>query len=289
MAEKADWRGVKVQKKADEIMAEVRVIQTGSTLVSPAVPDRETRKSEIAYTGLFQKRKDRIEVPVKAFLVSAAGHTVLIDTGWSKECVHHPLRHMGFGLWFASEPVISDGEAVDQQLQKIGVPPADIDAILMTHLDCDHASGLIPLREVANIYVSEQELASENLKGVRYNRNFWKGITFREYPMKADKEAPFGESADLFGDGSLVVYLTPSHSAGSVAIKVTENNKFALFVGDNGYNRHSWEELKLPGPIYDKENMRKALRWVQQMSLMPDCTGIYAAHDPEIPQGTYEF
>lgn len=74
-----------------------------------------------------------------------------------------------------------------------------------------------------------------------------------------------------------------------MAIRISENNKFALFVGDNGYNRHSWEDLKLPGPIYSKKNMMKALQWVQKMSRLPNCAGIYAAHDPEIPQGTYEF
>lgn len=270
-------------------MAQIYVIQTGSTLVSPAVPDRSTRKSEIAYTGLFQNRKSRISVPVKAFLVEAAGHRVLIDTGWSKECVSHPIRHMGFGLWFASQPVIKDGEAASQQLSKMGISFSEIDAILMTHLDCDHASGLVPLREVKKIYVSGQELVPENLKNVRYNANFWKGITFTEYPMKEDLNAPFGQSADLFGDASVMIYHTPSHSAGSVAIKVTEKEKFVLFVGDNGYNRHSWEDTALPGPVYDKANMKKALEWVRDMGRKAECCGIYAAHDPEVKQGTYEF
>ena len=270
-------------------MAQIHVIQTGSTLVSPAVPDRGTRRSEIAYTGLFQSRKKRISVPVKAFLVEVTGHRILVDTGWSRECASHPLRHMGFSLWFASQPVIKDGEAASQQLSKMGISLSGIDAILITHLDCDHASGLIPLRDVKKIYVSRQEIAPENLKNVRYNPNFWKGIGFTEYPVKEDPNAPFGQSADLFRDGSVIVYLTPSHSAGSVAIKVTEKEKFVLFVGDNGYNRHSWEDIALPGPIYDKANMKEALEWVRDMSRKPECCGIYAAHDPEVKQGIYEF
>ena len=75
--------------------------------------------------------------------------------------------------------------------------------------------------------------------------------------MKPDEHAPFGKSCNLFNDGS-VVCGTPSHSAGSVAIEVNDGGRFALFTGDNGYNRHSWEELRLPGLVYDLKNMTKS-------------------------------
>lgn len=67
-------------------MAEVIVIQTGSTLVSPVVSNRNTRKNPLAFTGLFQRRSNRIEVPVKCFLVRADGHLTLVDAGWNARC-----------------------------------------------------------------------------------------------------------------------------------------------------------------------------------------------------------
>lgn len=270
-------------------MADIFVFQTGSTIVSPAVPDRSSRKCKNAYTGLFQSRKKRLTVPVKCFLVEVAGHRILIDTGWSGECATHPLRHLGFGLWFASEPVMKEEEAAVERLKQMHLQPSDIDAILMTHLDCDHVSGLIPLKEAAHIYVTKEELDKKNLKSIRYHSDFWKNIAFSFYEMKTDPRAPFHESCDLFNDGSVVVYFTPSHSAGSVAIEINDNGRFALFTGDNGYNRHSWEELKLPGPIYDLQNMKVALEWVQKESQRDNCAGIYAAHDPEIKQGQYKI
>ena len=266
-------------------MAVIYILQTGSTRVSPAVPDRSCRKNSIAYTGLFQRRKEQITVPVKAFLVEVKDHRILIDTGWSEECADHPIRHLGFGLWFASEPVMKAEEAVNRQLAAMGLRPTDLDAVLLTHLDCDHASGLIPLKNAGRIYTTPEELDKKNIRGVRYNKNFWKGIDFSFYNMMPDRNAPFGQSCDLFDDGSVIVYLTPSHSAGSVAIEVNESGRFALFTGDNGYNRHSWEDLKLPGPIYDKQNMKKALEWVRSESRKENCTGIYAAHDPEGARG----
>jgi N-acyl homoserine lactone hydrolase len=270
-------------------MADIYVFQTGSTIVSPAVPDRSSRKSSIAYTGLFQNRKKRITVPVKSFLVEVSGHRILIDTGWSAECAVHPLRHLGFGLWFASEPVMRIEESVVQQLKQMNLRPSDLDAILLTHLDCDHASGLIPLKDAPGIYTTKEELDRKNLKNVRYHPDFWKGIDFSFYEMKPDEHAPFRKSCDLFNDGSVMVYFTPSHSAGSVAIEVNDGGRFALFTGDNGYNRHSWEECRLPGPVYDLENMTAALAWVQAESKREICAGVYAAHDPEIKQGKYKI
>ncbi|MBR4706278.1 MAG: MBL fold metallo-hydrolase [Paludibacteraceae bacterium] len=34
------------------------------------------------------------------------------------------------------------GEAVDEQLESMGIQPTDLDYVLLTHLDCDHANGL---------------------------------------------------------------------------------------------------------------------------------------------------
>lgn len=264
----------------------IHVLQTGSTLVSSAVPDRSTHRWSHAYTGLFQRRGARISVPVKTFLVETQGHRVLVDTGWSAECINHPIRHLGFGLWFASEPVLSAGEDVPAQLARLGLAPRDLDAIVLTHLDCDHASGLDGVREAPHVYCSEQEWRHAQAgKDVRYRPAFWEDVDMETLPMSFDVSAPFGQSCDLFGDGSVQVVLTPGHSEGSVAVLVQGETGYAAFVGDDSYNRRSWEQQRLPGPVWDVESMRKTLRWVQGLSRDPNCIGIYAAHDPEGPSG----
>lgn len=141
-----------------ESHGKITVIQTGSTLVSPAVPNRNTRKSPLAYTGLFQRRSNRIEVPVKCFLVEVAGRKTLIDAGWSAQDPTHPLRHMGFGLWFASQPAMEVDEAVDRQLAHLGAAVDDLEAVAFTHLDCDHVSGIDGVAKARRLYVSREEL-----------------------------------------------------------------------------------------------------------------------------------
>ncbi len=263
----------------------IHVLQTGSTLVSSAVPDRSSHRWGLAYTDLFQRRSKRICVPVKAFLVETEGHRVLVDTGWSEACVSHPLRHLGFGLWFASEPVISEGEGVPAQLEKMGLAPEDLDAIILTHLDCDHASGLVALKGAKHVFCSAEEWAEAQTANVRYRSQLWEGVDIACLEMADDSAAPFGKSCDVFGDGSIMAYLTPGHTKGSVAVLARGETGYAAFVGDDSYNRHSWEDQKLPGPLDDADAMKRTLAWVRGFSQDPACLGIYAAHDPEGPQG----
>ena len=253
---------------------EIKTIITGSTLVSSATPDRSTRRWKYAYTGLFQRRSSRIEVPVKCYYVKVNSHSVLIDTGWSQEVVEHPMRHLGFGLWFASEPVMKQGESAKYQLA--GQP---IDAILMTHLDCDHVSGLRDFSDIG-IYTSSEEIAFAAKKKMRYGK-LVKGYDFQTFVFKDDKQAPFDKSRDVFGDSSVVAYLTPTHSAGSVIYRVADSDGFALIVGDNGYMKDSWLKGILPGPLYNAENMKHCLKWIKEQSERPDCLGVYCAHEKD--------
>lgn len=263
----------------------IYTLQTGSTLVSSAVPDRSTHKWPYAYTGLFQRRGSRIAVPVKTFLIETNGHRVLVDTGWSEKCATDPLHHLGFGLWFASEPVMTAEESVPAQLALMGLAPEDIDAVILTHLDCDHASGLDGVKDAGHIYCSKPEWRHAHTKDVRYRPAFWEGVHMETLDMQTDPHAPFGQSCDLFGDGTVRVVLTPGHSEGSVAVLAKGDTGYAAFVGDDSYNRHSWEDLKLPGPVYNKKYMKRTLKWVRHLSKDKNCLGIYAAHDPEGPLG----
>jgi glyoxylase-like metal-dependent hydrolase (beta-lactamase superfamily II) len=252
---------------------EIKTIQTGSTLVSSAVPDRSTHKSPFAYTGLFQRRNKRISVPVKCFYVCVVDHHVLIDAGWSKEVVEHPIRHLGFGLWFASEPVMHKEEAAVTQLHE-----KPVDAILMTHLDSDHVSGLQDFSGIP-IYASEEEIRAAGKNRLRYGK-LTKGKDIQAFEFTEDKLAPFGKSLDFYEDGTIVAYLTPTHSAGSVVYKISDGDRFALVVGDNGYKEDAWKNCVLPGPLYNAENMRRCLRWINYENRKQNCDGVYCAHDP---------
>ena len=49
-------------------------------------------------------------------------------------------------LYNVNQGQIPLGEAVDEQLESMGIQPADLDYVLLTHLDCDHANGLCAVK-----------------------------------------------------------------------------------------------------------------------------------------------
>lgn len=260
-------------------MIDVYVLTCGEVGVDPCVPDRGISYNPVAYTGILRSPKRRIWLPVKAFLVIHPKGNILIDTGWDKNVRTHPVRTITFPMWFASKPKLPEGQAVDEQLMKHGIHVADIDYVLMTHMDIDHDSGLSMVKHAKGIYVSSGEWAAAHSLQVRYVRKPWKGIALKTMPFSKDGEAPYKKSWDLFGDGTVKVILLPGHSQGSVAVKVAYGGKFLLIVGDTGYDKDSWMKLKLPGPIYDKKMMKKSLKWVKQQSENDNCIAVLASHD----------
>lgn len=51
------------------------------------------------------------------------------------------------------------GQCIDEQLLKLGIKDSDLDAVLLTHLDCDHANGLKQVSNAKKFLVSADELA----------------------------------------------------------------------------------------------------------------------------------
>ena len=131
----------------------------------------------------------------------------------------------------------------------------------MTHLDCDHVSGVHDFKGKKIVCAREE---------------------YEYIKFKKDDAAVFGKSSDIFGDGSVIAYLTPTHSAGSVIYRITEAGKYYLLVGDNGYMEASWQEGILPGPLYDSDNMLKCLKWIKKESENINCLGVLCAHEHTI-------
>ena len=150
-------------------------------------------------------------------------------------------------LYMVNQGVLPLGEAVDEQLKdKFGLKPSDLDYVLLTHLDCDHANSLKLVKDAKNIMVSREELkCAHKYRFLRYRSAWWEGVNLKEIDWNGN-EGPVGKSCDLFGDGSIVLINIPGHADGLIAVKISnEEGKFVLLVGDGGYAEKSWTEMIL--------------------------------------------
>ncbi len=176
------------------------------------------RAGKFAYTGLFQSKKGRNDVPVKAFLIRINGKNVLVDTGLERAMRHKPTASSRACSLLFSQPTVTLNDNVAKQLGALGITPEQLDAVILTHLDCDHVSGLKDLKGAKHIYATKEELEISLLPNPRYRKALWQGVEIEPIEMNYDSRAPFGKSCDLFGDGSVRIVYTPGHSAALFAL-----------------------------------------------------------------------
>lgn len=94
-----------------------------------------------------------------------------------------------------------------EQLDKFGIKSSDIDYVVTSHLDCDHADGLRQFKD-AMVARSEYEYAKKYLY-IRFKKKWWDGMDLNLYDWN-DNQGPFGRSYDLLGDKSINI---PGHTA----------------------------------------------------------------------------
>src|SRR5574344_1207666 len=120
----------------------IHILHCGDVGVDPAVPNRSISKNPLAYTGLFRSKKRRIWLPVRSYFIETSKGNVLVDTAWNSEVRTHPVKACMPFLYFASKPCLPSGKAVDEQIHALGYETADINYVILTHMDVDHANGL---------------------------------------------------------------------------------------------------------------------------------------------------
>ena len=200
------------------------------------------------------------------------------------------------GSWFLyqiNQGRISKGEAIDEQLASLGIRPADIDYVLISHLDCDHANGLSQVKGAKHILVSKTEMEGTTRKNfqirIRFQKRWWEGVDLKTFEWNGT-EGPVGKSYDVLGDGSLVMVNIPGHSEGLCALKIRNaEGKYVLLFADGGYATKSWRDMITSGITPDKKQQLQSLQWIREQSMSPDCLASLATHDTDVQPHVIEL
>ena len=272
----------------------IYVFHTGEVCVAPELPFGGEHCSAIKASGVFAKKSERLWLPVSAYLIECAHGKILFDCGWHRDMSPNgvfdkkaQVKSLGsLPLYVTNQGRLERGAAIDEQLAALGIHPADLDLVLLSHLDCDHANGLKLVADAKQILVSKDELLfAENktlVNRIRYNADWWNGTKTQTFAWNGT-EGPAGKSYDVFGDGSLVMVNIPGHSKGLCALKITgSDGRFVLLYADGGYARKSWEQLITSGIADDKAAQKKSLQWIREQSLNANCVESLANHDPNV-------
>lgn len=266
------------------------MLHTGQVLVSPNLPFGNG--NIVKASGFFESTEDKIWLPVSVVYIEHPKAKILIDTGWNRAMSPEgkidkkaQISHLSPLLYKVNQGYVESGMTADEQLDAMGVKIEDLDYVVLSHLDCDHVSGLSPFKKAKKILVSEPEMkaATRLLNShTRYTPRLWKGSGIKTFQFSQTGLGPMGESYDLLGDGTIQMVHIPGHSEGLAATLIRNNDKQVLYFSDGGYATRSWKEMLLPGVIEDKAAAYKSLEWIRDVSMSLDCIDTFACHDPEI-------
>ena len=232
---------------------------------------------------------DSFGLPAENYAIKTGTHPST-TTHANIEKFTQQIKSLGsYLLYLVNQGILPMGEGVDEHLSRLGLTPSDLDAVLITHLDCDHANGLELVKDTKRFLVAADEVRFAKKHRARYYKGWWKDIPLTEFEWN-DRLGPVGKSYDLLGDGSVELVNIPGHSDGLFAVKIkNEAGKFVLLFSDGGYARKSWQEMILSGIAADRKKQKESLAWIRAESLDPNCVESLAAHDSDIKPHVIEL
>ena len=175
-------------------------------------------------------------------LIEGEDGLILVDSGLGVDDVSDPSR---LGLFFrgATRPRLEIAETALRQIADLGLRVSDVRHIVPTHLDLDHAGGIVDFPE-ASVHVFALELqAALNpsfRERFRYRAAQLSGVA-NWAPVEEPGETWFGFSCVRTLPGTrdeILLIPLPGHSRGHCGVAVASDRGWLLHCGD-AYFHHA--------------------------------------------------
>jgi N-acyl homoserine lactone hydrolase len=217
--------------------------------------------------------------PFPCFLIEHPKGRVLLDTGMRAEAADDPVGTYGD----VGANLLPDGFprdlCVDRQLEKLGIRPADIDTVIMSHLHLDH-TGMMPLFEHAQFIGGEGEMRFALWPDPVQRTGFFMPEDYAFLYDRPEQWLEVGPNEhDVFGDGSVVVFHLPGHTPGSVGVLVRTAEQNYVLAGDVVHLRGGLTGMPFPHD-WSAEHSATSIARLRAIAKANDAQ-IWIGHDPE--------
>jgi glyoxylase-like metal-dependent hydrolase (beta-lactamase superfamily II) len=184
-----------------------------------------------------------VEFSVNCYLIKHAQGWLLWDTG-----VADAIAAMPDGERSNPRLTLRRSKTLASQLDQLGVAPANIKYVAVSHRHLDHA-GNLPLFSKSTLLVQKAE--------ADWNAPFG-GILITTGEQSLTKvEGDY----DVFGDGSLTLIATPGHTPGHQSLLVKLPKTGALLLsGDAVHFKSNWENRGIPATNFDKDKTATSMQ-----------------------------
>jgi N-acyl homoserine lactone hydrolase len=173
------------------------------------------------------------EITDNCYLIRHGQDWMLWDTGITDALVPGPASQTSPIAWSKPKKLID-------QLTQVGVTPADIKYIAVSHTHPDHI-GNVDLFPTATLLIQKAEWGYAFAEG-------------KKPPFTANRPNKQLESDfDVFGDGTVEIIQTPGHTPGhqSLLVRLARSGTLMLS-GDAVHFRSNWDNRRIPAGNVDK-------------------------------------
>lgn len=215
--------------------------------------------------ALWSKRypvndKNQIELRTDPILVQTEERNILIEAGLGKGKLSDKQRR-NFGA--------TEESSVEEDLQKLGLTPEDIDTIIMTHLHFDHVCGLtkwdaaqdkyVSVFSNATIYASEVEWNEMRNPNIRSKNTYWE----MNWQGIEEQVKTFQEEITIINGINMIH--TGGHSDGHAIIEMIQGEESLIHMADlMPTHAHSPSLWVLAYDDYPMTSIEAKEKWIKE-------------------------
>jgi N-acyl homoserine lactone hydrolase len=266
---------------------ELDVMVTGSVPSPHAYVFRTGGNRLSQFAAVLRPGGEMVPMPCLAYAVRhpSAG-TFLIDTGPHPDVRESVRKDYGILMSVLFRGLRPADEPYESQLRTLGIEPAEVQRVIMTHLHVDHTGGMRLLPNARFMCAREEWAAATGpramLSGyVGHHLPREERMDLVDFGANGEPHGPFASTIDLVGDGSIRLVSTAGHTPGHLSVLLTlGDGRRVLVVGDAAYTLRSIAEELLPVLTVGDDLYRRTLRELKAFSEQDPDAIVVPSHDP---------
>jgi glyoxylase-like metal-dependent hydrolase (beta-lactamase superfamily II) len=223
----------------------------------------------------------RVRNPTPWYVITHPRGNIVIDGGNAPEVAEDAVKHWGF-LAERSPVEMTPEQAVLPELASIGVDPASIRWVVQSHLHLDHTGALAVIDRLPNAQV----LVTRTEHATAHHPESWERAAY--CPADYDKPGiPWRlleddeDGYDLYGDGTLICWRTPGHTAGHLSFEVHLRSGTAFVLAVDAANTiDHLEETRNPAFALSVPDAVRSVRRLRRLAERAQAV-VIPGHDPD--------